>query len=332
MLLTYISFSSWLTFFTYLSRCLIWVNQYVWVYKRVRLGFNLIQSNISRCLNRRRKQIRGWQQRLRRRPRRQQRPSQGRGGRPRPRPLPNTSTSNDDALPCRFRELLWFLEPGYKDPGRTYLTSQLRLLYDAKRAKVGESFRDATFISLTMDCWSSRAQQGFMTVTAHFVDDTWTYQAVVLDTSPVITVDDDGNVVASRHKMRLPASWRELHRNGVLHPKWRRSFTTTLQMSRQSDYDAVGAIDMGCATHTLQLAVNRGLDECRQITTMIAGASRLVGHFRHSVIATKALEAKQESMGQDKKKTNCLRQNKMEFGVRYVGETSRNAMASLRGA
>lgn len=218
-------------------------------------------------------------------------------------PLPAASTSNDDALPRRFRELLRFLEPGYKDPGRTYMTSQLRLLYDAKRAKVRESFRDATFISLTTDCWSSRAQEGFMTVTAHFVDDTWTYQAVVLDTSPVVTVDDDGNVVASRHtKDALASQLERVAQEWGIAPKVTAVVHDNASNVKTIGYDAVGAIYMGCAAHTLWLAVNRGLDECRQITTMITGASRLVGHFRHSVIATKALEAKQESMGQDKKK------------------------------
>ena len=202
-----------------------------------------------------------------------------------------------------FRELLHFLEPGYKVPGRTYMTSQLRLLYDAKRAKVKESFRDATFISLTTDCWSSRAQEGFMTVTAHFVDDTWTYQAVVLDTSPVVTVDDDGNVVASRHtKDALASQLERVAQDWDIAPKVTAVVHDNASNVKTIGYDAVGAIDMGCAAHTLQLAVNRGLDECRQITTMIAGASRLVGHFRHSVIATKALEARQESMGQDKKR------------------------------
>ena len=47
-----------------------------------------------------------------------------------------------------------------------------------------------------------------------------------------------------------------------------------------------------CAAHTLQLCVNVALDS-PSIRTMCAAATRLVGHFKHSVIATKALEAEQ---------------------------------------
>nr|XP_054758013.1 E3 SUMO-protein ligase ZBED1-like [Lytechinus pictus] len=203
----------------------------------------------------------------------------------------------------RFRELLNFLEPGYKVPGRTYMTSQLRLLYDTRRAKVKENLQDATYVSLTTDCWSSRAQEGYMTVTAHFVDSSWECQTAVLDTSPVVTMDDDGNVVASRHtKDALASQLQRVAEDWGIATKVTAVVHDNASNVKTIGNDALGAIDLGCAAHTLQLAVNHGLEESRQIQTLIGGANRLVGHFRHSVLATKALEAKQESMGQDKKR------------------------------
>ena len=203
----------------------------------------------------------------------------------------------------RFRELLNFLEPGYKVPSRTHITSQLRLLYDAQRAKVKGSLEGATFVSLTTDCWSSRAQEGYMTVTGHFIDNEWKCQTAVLDTSPVVTVDDDGGVVASRHtKDALAGQLRRVAEDWEISAKVTAAVHDNASNVKSVGNDAVGATDLGCAAHTLQLAVNHGLDECRPITTLIAGARRLVGHFRHSVLATKALEAKQESMGQEKKR------------------------------
>ena len=43
---------------------------------------------------------------------------------------------------------------------------------------------------------------------------------------------------------------------------------------------------VSCFTHTLQLSIKDGLNCCRQLTSILAKASRVVNHVRKSKIAT----------------------------------------------
>ena len=48
-----------------------------------------------------------------------------------------------------------------------------------------------------------------------------------------------------------------------------------------------------CATHKLKLAVNEGL-QIPTIAHVIAAGRKLVGHFKHSTLATAELKVRQE--------------------------------------
>ena len=65
-------------------------------------------------------------------------------------------------------------------------------------------------------------------------------------------------------------------------------------------------IDVQCATHTLQLAVNDGL-KLISIRNLCSKASKVVGHLNHSNVASYALEEKQQQLGLPKLKLiqNC---------------------------
>jgi len=52
----------------------------------------------------------------------------------------------------------------------------------------------------------------------------------------------------------------------------------------------------GCVAHTLQLCVNSGLD-LPAIDRLTAASRKLVGHFKHSVVAMTALREKQSQLG-----------------------------------
>ena len=52
-----------------------------------------------------------------------------------------------------------------------------------------------------------------------------------------------------------------------------------------------------CATHSLQLIVNRGLAEQRTLIDAVAVARKLVGHFKHSAKATATLDEIQRKKG-----------------------------------
>jgi len=78
-----------------------------------------------------------------------------------------------------FRSLMKYLEPGYSLPCRKQLqhaTCKQRL-----KEKLGE---EAVFLSLTTDIWTSTATESYVTITAHYIDESWVLQAYVLETLP----------------------------------------------------------------------------------------------------------------------------------------------------
>lgn len=58
---------------------------------------------------------------------------------------------------------------------------------------------------------------------------------------------------------------------------------------------------LSCAAHRLQLCIEEGL-RVNAISRAIGAARKLVGHFRHSALATNALQKRQESMGMPPRK------------------------------
>ena len=164
--------------------------------------------------------------------------------------------------------------------------------------------REVKHVCLTTDCWTSRSQEGFMTVTCHFLDHQWSSKSVVLDTSPVLTptssltddTRDDADVGHQGHTAEALSSqlgqvithWELTGKvSAVVHD----NAANVKDMGQRNN-----TLDVGCAAHKLQLSINKGLDVSRQIQTAMGGVSRLVGHFRRSTNATKALEQKQTSM------------------------------------
>lgn len=92
-------------------------------------------------------------------------------------------------LPLRFVEdpnfllFLQVVDPRIKLPGRTTFTTKwLPSLYDEAKGKLKMELEKAKYVSLTTDGWSSRTQDGYLTVTVHFVTDKLRLVSRVLNT------------------------------------------------------------------------------------------------------------------------------------------------------
>ncbi len=82
-----------------------------------------------------------------------------------------------------FTHLLSVLEPRYQLPSRPHFSlNVLPHLYSEVRAKLVKDLNNAKFIALTMDGWTSRVTQSFMT---HYIMDNWVNKYPVLQTRAV---------------------------------------------------------------------------------------------------------------------------------------------------
>ena len=164
----------------------------------------------------------------------------------------------------------------------------LNMMFENKKGSLKNKLKDVENIALTTDCWMSRSQEGYMTVTAHYIED-WQHHSAILDTSPVAQLDmgDSNDNGPQRHT--APALAQQLKN---VAEQWQIEDKISVVVNDNASNTkgvgnlAFGVPDVGCAAHPLQLAVNTGLN--RSIRKVVAGANRLFGHFKHSTIATKA--------------------------------------------
>lgn len=73
------------------------------------------------------------------------------------------------------------MAPRYRIPSRTTIPQNIEKLYDTTHENIKTILKDKT-VSLTTDGWTSLATEAFVTVTAHFVSDSWELFDYVLST------------------------------------------------------------------------------------------------------------------------------------------------------
>nr|KYP74105.1 Putative AC transposase [Cajanus cajan] len=80
-----------------------------------------------------------------------------------------------------IRELFLYLYPGLRIPSRNTAVSNLWRIHDEEKVKVKNAMRKANSrICLTSDCWTCITQEGYICVTAHFVDSNWKLNSKIL--------------------------------------------------------------------------------------------------------------------------------------------------------
>lgn len=192
-----------------------------------------------------------------------------------------------------FRRLMSVAEPAYRVPSRTHISSLLKRKHQDGLSKLKTVLAPTVGVSLTTDMWTSRAMEGYITATAHFIDESWTQRSLVLATAgfvahhtaeniskTLLEISEDmqltGKVVALTHDEAANqcAAVREACRGA-------------LQKTPTSSWKSVV-----CAAHRLQTCLRYGLQE-DEIVKLISDARKLVGHFRHSAKATHALMERQ---------------------------------------
>lgn len=185
-----------------------------------------------------------------------------------------------------FRELMQFLEPGYNIPSRVTITTRLEARYQKKKDELKTMLTTET-VALTTDCWTALTTESYITVTCHYADKDWKLKSAVLLTASMPERHTADNLADKLNQVvdtwglagRVTACVHDNARNIVL-----------ANNSARVRWNSVP-----CYAHTLNLAVNDGFTAAG-VNRLIVAAGRLVKHFHHSTVATKALEAKQNQM------------------------------------
>ena len=182
-----------------------------------------------------------------------------------------------------FNRLLNCLEPGYRVPSRTFVMKSLKRQYSVMKQKLQESLfiRNLAF---TTDIWTSRATEAYMTITAHYISDEWKLESNVLCTSEIAERHTGANIASRIREVLEVWNIQDTHVSAVV---------TDNAANMTAALSSLEWSHLSC--YTLWLAVNKGLD-ANSLNQLSSLARKLVGHFKHSALATVALRQKQEQM------------------------------------
>ena len=78
-----------------------------------------------------------------------------------------------------FKKMMECLEPKYVVPARSTITLRIEKKFEHSKDRLRQRISKVENMSLTFDAWTSMNMESFMSVTAHFVDDT-TLQSCLL--------------------------------------------------------------------------------------------------------------------------------------------------------
>ena len=123
-------------------------------------------------------------------------------------------------------------------------------------------------------------------MTAHFIAEFWEMESKVLLTREM--PERHTGVHISERLMKASVEWKISEK--VVAVVRDNAANMVLASQLLEDWD-----DLPCFGHTLQLAVKAGLD-LAIISRLTAVCRKIVGHFKHSVVAMGALQEKQQSM------------------------------------
>lgn len=141
-------------------------------------------------------------------------------------------------------------------------------LYDETRNDVEKQFKQAPFIALTTDSWTSRATESYNTDTAQFLNEDWSVGSYVLQTRVMDISHTSENL--SEMLLNCIEEWN-LKRDEQMHSVTTDNAANIVNAARIAGFYP----HIRCVVHTLNLATQRGL----QVPLM----EKLLGRIRRVV-------------------------------------------------
>ncbi|XP_073835857.1 E3 SUMO-protein ligase ZBED1-like [Musca autumnalis] len=175
-----------------------------------------------------------------------------------------------------FQDFVKCLDPRYVLPSRNTLKNiHMAEMYRVAKEKLKFILNDMEYCAITTDGWTSRANEGYLTVTCHFVQN-FVLRSAVLSTKKLL--------VATNHTAdNIAASLREVFEEwGILHK--------VITIVTDNDSTMIKACELlqkrhlPCYAHTLNLAVHDCLEQ-PNIKAILSKCKGIVTFFKSSTIS-----------------------------------------------
>jgi len=184
-----------------------------------------------------------------------------------------------------FRALLAYVLPDYSIPRRKKLTSDLMpRLREELEAAMLTKMRNIRALSLSVDSWTSMANEIFLAVTCHGITSEWKLESFLLEAVPVYE-DETGAHIAET--IQEVMDYWDISMERIV------SITSDGAANMRNAVEAVLQVPwIYCAAHVINRAVRLGLD-CDEVKPLIDKCKRISRFFRSSPKGGRTLIQKQ---------------------------------------
>jgi hypothetical protein len=189
-----------------------------------------------------------------------------------------------------FKDLMAFCEPGYNMPGRTFFTAKLEKMQAELKESLKATLALTKFVALTSDIWTSAANESYISVTVHYIDNSWVLCDRVLAVMPIDERHTGDNIVKWLLDALAQYDLSPSKVSALVHDNGSNMVAAAKKLEALHGWSSVR-----CVAHTIQLVVNAVLQSV-SISDTLTSARRVVEHFKRSALATSMLHAKQEQM------------------------------------
>lgn len=178
-----------------------------------------------------------------------------------------------------FKHFVKLLDPKYDLPSRKLLSNDfLKYHYQEVRDKLFTLLEKVSDVSLTCDLWSSRANESYLTITCHFIDENFNIRCSVLSTNKMTNNHTANNIAAEIDT--ICNDWKL--NNKIC------SIITDNASSMVNACDILKVQHYPCFAHTLNLVVQDAL-KLDNIQEVIKKCKDIVTFFKCSNVATQKL-------------------------------------------
>ncbi|XP_053180810.1 E3 SUMO-protein ligase ZBED1-like [Scomber japonicus] len=184
-----------------------------------------------------------------------------------------------------FCYMLKVLEPRYSIPSRTHFSSKvIPELYEVCRSEAETELKQAPFLALSTDSWTSRATTSYLTVTVQYISD-WELKGYVLQTCPVYERHTSAHL--TQELKQAVTEWK-LERENITIPATRDNAPNI------HDTDVFGP-HIGCFAHVLNLAAKKAV-ALNAVSRLLGKVRKIVTFFHKSTTAAQVLTNKQHML------------------------------------
>lgn len=175
-----------------------------------------------------------------------------------------------------FRALMHKMDPRYKLPSKTYLRDvSLHKVYETLKDQLRSTLECVEYVALTTDGWTSKASEGYLTITCHFINSEFKLNSAVLSTTTLLTPTNHTAANIADSIREVLTEWGLMQK--VV------SIVTDNDSTMKKACELLEIRHFPCFAHTINLLVQDVL-KLKELVPILAKCKSIVSFMKRSTI------------------------------------------------